>query len=422
MAYPIQFLSLQKSELLYEVELRGGSGDSVQDLRKQITKLMQINGYTSDEILESHLEPSDDLKAVKESLSKAQNNITALKAKFEKNLCSRTENLLNHLYHRINRITNIPEVSELYKTCVSHFNILFKDFSTIKDRSSPAVTQTSTCVNASESSKTLTSCDHNVLSDISKIKFSGKTCVRSFIEKIEEFCISRGINYDKILFFAFEIFADDALHWYRCIKDNVKSWDDLSKLLKDDFSTQDYDYRLLEEIRSRTQGANENITIYLSIMHGMFSRLQKSISKEDKLEILLHNIRPCYASTLASSNITSIDDLKRICRKYEIIQSRLVQFREPPGITANTIAPEFAYNYNSQSENSPSAKLTYNNNSLKLPNTISTNKYCPRCRCNSHSLKECSKARFIICFKCGKNGVRFPDCPICNPKPSSSKN
>lgn len=55
-------------------------------------------------------------------------------------------------------------------------------------------------------------CERNLISDIGKLKYSGKTCVRAFIQKVEEFVISRGITYDKVLTFAYEIFTDDALH------------------------------------------------------------------------------------------------------------------------------------------------------------------------------------------------------------------
>lgn len=96
--------------------------------------------------------------------------------------------------------------------------------------------------------------------------------------------------------------------------------DNLVTILKKDFDQADFDYRLLSAIRGRTQGEQENITVYLSIMAGLFSRLSKILSNDDKLEILLHNIRPCHASTLASvTEISDIDTLRCLCRNYENI-------------------------------------------------------------------------------------------------------
>ncbi|XP_028156956.1 uncharacterized protein LOC114350381 [Ostrinia furnacalis] len=435
MSYPIKFFSLQKAELEYEVELRGGSGDSVSDLRKQISKLTHIE---PEDILESHLEPNEDLKFVKESLLKSQNNIITLKTKFDKNLFLRTETLLNHLYHRINRITNTPEVADVYKVCTSNFNSQYKDLTVLKSQLSISNAPSTSATSNVDSPAISVSCERSLTSDIAKLKFSGKTCVHSFIQKTEEFVQSRGISFEKILSLAYEIFTDDALHWYRYNKDRVGTWQELC----------DYDYRLAAEIRSRTQGEKENIIIYTSIMHGLFSRLSKPFSDEEKLEVILHNIRPCYANTLAASpEIKSIDDLVSICRNFENIQSRFSSFQEPPRASSNTLAPEFAYkhsttftnnNYKNQ-QNKPYSNYKSNNNTnyknttvaaiqsennsepddINNVNVITPNPsqgFCRRCRINGHTLKTCRKDRYIVCFGCGKKDFKYPNCPDCNPK------
>lgn len=448
MSYPIKFLSLQKAELQYEVELRGGVGESVQELRKQIVKLSQL--LPSEDILESHLDPVDDLKEAKESLLKSQSNLTNLKSRIDKNLLSRTETLLHHIYHRINRIEVIEEVRDLHKVCTSSLNSQLKELSTLKPSSSnpkPLTSVTDTTIDPSTLSVT---CERSVFAEITKLKYSGKTCVHSFIQKVEEFVQARGISFEKILSLAYEIFTDDALHWFRYNKNRINSWHELCVLLKEDFSSNDYDYRLMSEIRSRTQGDQENITIYFAIMHGMFSRLSKSLSENDKLDILMHNIRPCYANTLAASPcIKSIDDLKSVCRNYETIKSRFSQFHEPPKLTSSTLAPEFAYksdlnytkfnqqpkynNYNKpynqknnyiytpkhnsnykETFNSDNTNLSKDNGIAAISTEVPRTVFCPRCRSNSHSLGACRQKRFPICFRCGKKDVRYPDCPDCN--------
>lgn len=458
MAYTIKYLSLQKAELEYEVLLRGGSSGSVQELRSQIAKF----STPAEDILESHLDPSVDLVAVKESLQKSQTMIVSLKSRFDKNLFLRTENLLHHIYHRANRISNVdPSLADQYKHNCALFNNQYRDIMAMKPHSAPE--------SPSEPDTAPVTCERSLNSDLAKLKYSGKTCVLSFIQRVDEFVCARNIGKDRLLKFAYEIFTDDALHWFRCIKEKVRTWDEVVSLLRQDFGQRDYDYRLLAEIRSRTQGELENITIYLSIMHGLFSRLTKPLSEQDKLEIILHNIRPCYASTLAAyPDISDLDTLKRICSNFETIYSRQSLFHEPPRATSETLAPEFAYskqqkvnNYNNNKHNpqinSYSKYRNYNNNSnnYSQPNysnkynhnyTRSTqerptpinavhaapshsnhgphtqNKYCPRCRSNSHSLRECRQPHFPICFKCGKKDTRYPDCTNCNPQPSTSKN
>lgn len=453
MAYPIKIFSLQKAELEYEVAIRGGTiGESVSDLRKQIVKLITL--VPSEDILESHLESVDDLKGAKESLIKSLNNITTLKSKFSKSLYDRTETLLNHLYHRLNRVdSSSAEAGELYKICITNFKSQYKDLLSMKPQAdNPAQTSASSELK-NEQVNVSVSCERQSHAELSKLKFSGKTCVRSFIQKAEEFMMSRSIPKEKMILFAYEIFTDDALHWYRHIRDKINTWDEVVLQLKQDFSENDYDYRLLAEIRSRTQGELENIVVYISIMRGMFSRLGKPLSEQDQLEILLHNIRPTYASTLASSpDITSIEGLQNSCRRYENVQSRLKQFREPPKVNADTLAPEFAYtkqstNYNNTNKNQynynkinyhktyPNSNnynsYNYNKNASKPTTTLQVNEitdtsidtinqmYCPRCRTNTHTLGSCDQPHFLICFKCGKKDVKYPQCPNCNVTPKN---
>lgn len=442
MSRKIQFLSLQKTELEYEVAIRGETpADTIVGLRKQI--MQQIKCLPSEDILESHLEPKEDLKGAHSSLIKTQNKLQQLKTTFDRSLYLRTENLLNHVYHRLSRIdpTTTEDVKS-QKDLTSHLKHMTKELNSLVPPTdyNPTISNTEEPVYNPATNIAVT-CEKSVTADLSKIKFNGNTCVRAFIERVNEYMLARSISEEKILSYATEIFTDNALHWYRSIRESTTSWNDVIVRLKQDFDQFDYDYRLLAEIRARTQGEHENIAIYLSIMHGMFSRLTKKVSEDEKLEILLHNIRPCYASTLAASGeIKTISTLRSLCRNYELFQSRLSQFQEPPKVTADTLAPEFAYTRPSTSQNiynkpkttyvnsyHQSRSYNFQDNKSNVPvHAIETPKaskglpYCPRCRSYDHSLKTCSAPKFLICFKCGKKDVTYPDCPDCE-KPANYK-
>lgn len=462
MSNDIKFLSLQKTELAYEIEIRGETpAATVQELRKQIVKLVQL--FPSEDILESHYGPIEDITAVEDSLTKVDKNLKTLLSTPDKNLYDRTNNLLNHIYHRLNRIdcSDQPESLPACGESMKRFQRLRSQLLTIKPHSSitfPDVPENPT--------HTTVSCDRSLTSDLSKLKFNGKTCVRAFILRVTDFIKARNIPSSKIFSFATEIFTDDALHWFRSIQDNVTTWEGVCDRLRDDFSQFDYDYRFLTEIRARTQGERENITIYLSIMSSMFSQLDRKLSNEDMLEILLHNIRPCYANVLTSNpDIKDIDTLRTICKNYEKVHARLSQFREPPKISSETLAPECAYSHASTSTvNNKPFKPNYQNHynqsylqqrytkshSYYKPNNNSNHnkftessppdnhcgsvdllqpvetiisgpirKFCPRCRVDTHNLRNCTAERKIVCFRCHKPGFRFPECPDCQ-KPSAS--
>ncbi|XP_026737713.1 uncharacterized protein LOC113500956 [Trichoplusia ni] len=322
MAFPIKFLLLQKSELLYEVTIRGEVPvDNVTELRRQITRLTQK--YPPEDIYESCLDFVEDCNGFAETLEKVKNNITLLKSDTQKSLVDRTQSLLHHLHYRLQRIVPplTPEHNKLLNNLKSTYNTLSSHFADILKSSGPSVegvTASKVDSLAEGITKIAVTCDRGLSSDISKLKYDGKTCVRAFIQRLNEFRTAKEVSDTKMMNAATEIFTGDALHWFRSVKSHVNSWDELLVLLKDDFDIVDYDYRMLSEIRNRSQGNAENITIYLAIMEGMFSRLSKPMSEVDKLDIILHNIRPCYANILATSpDITSVNHLRTLCRNFE---------------------------------------------------------------------------------------------------------
>lgn len=431
MAYPVKFMSLQKAELEYEVAIRGETpAATVQELRKQIAKCGPL--FPSEDILTSPFEPTEDLNGVVDVLEKV--NVCLESTSLDKNTLLRTQNLLNHLYHRFNRIACDVKIQEDYDQCVNLYKKTTTKLATLNESALDPLATNNDCSSATPSTpvNVTVTCEGNI-NKFLKLKYDGKSCVRAFIQRCEEFCQAKNISLDKVLTNATEIFTGDALHWYRSIKDTVSVWNDLAVSLRRDFDQSDYDYRLLAEIRSRTQGESENIVIYLSIMSGLFSRLTKRLSEEDKLEIILHNIRPIYANTLSSaSEIKSIDDLRTLCRNYETVQSRFTQFKEPPKPCLNTLAPEFAYS--GQSSNKTFSKFKFNDNNnfnkdfskhnsnpnkfnsynytnrtyvhaVDASNFNTNHRYCPRCRNNTHSLRQCTNKE-MICFTCGVRALK----------------
>lgn len=439
MSYDIKFLSLQKNELAYEVEVRGEvPANKLEDLRKQISKLCRI--FPSEDILCSPFDPARDAAALEESLDKLEKNHKSLLVKYDKSLFGRSKALCNHIYHRMNRIdcSSHPESLDIINALLERFLTLQPFFKESDYTPSVGVVDAES---VPANTPLVVSCTKN-FGELATLKYDGKSCPRAFIQRVDEFVRARSIPASKVLAFATEIFTHEALHWFRAVQGQVSSWDELKVKLREDFGHADYDYRFMSEIRARTQGERENITIYLSVMAGMFSQLSKSLSEEEKLEILLHNIRPCYASVLTSATaIESIESLRVLCRNFEDVQSRLAQFQEPPRPSSSTLAPEFAYLQaglpdsskpksfpNERSDNRFQAnqfqaskpfhnnnnyRSQGNNNSRPVHSVQVRNKFCPRCRVDTHGLRNCTVERKIVCFRCGRPDVRFFDCPDC---------
>lgn len=424
MSYLIKFLHLQKSELQYEVTIRGEvPAHTVLELRRQVCRLTQL--YPSNDIVDSCLEWSDDMKGISDTLNKIKANLDNLSLEMDESLMDRTRSLLNHLFHRIRRleqpdtsesITKLKLIKNTYDEYTNLFSSLVEPEDKFKDSVCAPLEVRKSTLGADKLNVTV-HCDRGLSADIAKLKFDGKTCVRSFIQKLKEFRLAKNVSDEKMMTFAYEIFTGDALHWFRSVKDDIKNPEDLIMRLQQDFDVFDYDYRMITEIRNRTQGELENIIVYMAIMRGMFSRLSNPLTEKDQLEILLHNIRPCYSNVLANCpDVSSILQLQTLCRNYEQVKARSENFREPIASTSKTLAPEFSYttpnkNYNNFKPYPNSINKTSTNNKVFA---ISQPKFCYRCRVDTHSMRECTADRVIFCFKCGKKDVRSTECPVCN--------
>lgn len=431
--YPINFIHLRKAELEYEVLIRGGMSGTCLSLRSQINILSKE--YGCEDISESGLDESEDLSAVKVTIDNFQSCLSEISTKAG---YSRALSYKTHITYRLARIKpSSPEnvsikqkLDSLFKSAVAELNNLeakYGSTATHSDNTNAESTNTNITV----------SCKNHVQS---KPKYDGKSCVRSFIQKIEEFRISKKLDKNDMLDFAYDIFTEDALHWFRHVKQGVSTWDQLLEQLKMAFDINDYDYRLLSEIRQRTQGGTESITIYISIMSGLFNRLSTKLSDQEKFDIISHNVKPIYTEVLAISNVQTLEQLESVCRNYENYKARAATYQEPTKGQLQTLAPDFVYS-KPNSKYTPSTYNSFKNNnyrnyqqSYKNPSTDSQGSkpvsmiytktqqvtaptpFCPRCRVNTHSLRKCTVERFPICFKCGDKGVTFPNCTKCNPK------
>lgn len=428
----IKYLNLTKPELVYEVSIRGVEPkDRVEDLRSQIIKL--VSNYPADEVLDSCYEVEIDLTEIKQTLCKVGCNLDSLEQRFSKPLFERTKTYLNHVFYRVERIHKpvIPELSQAYTQVDKLFAEYLVRFDKFVSQSEvpkfvtvdpPSVKIANSdsdvdcpLVQPLKSDAIKVICDRNSSTEILKNKFDGKSCVRAFITRVEELRKARGVADSKMLCLAPEFLIGDALHWFRSVKDGISSWSDLLECMREDFDVFDFDYRLMAEIRARSQGEDENITIYLAIMHGMFARLSKVVPESERLELILHNIRPCYAGVLANcSYISTIGELREVCKNFERINARYANFKEPSNCNSS-LAPEFNY----------VPKKDVKNKFTNRVASLGQNKFqCFKCGEKGHTVNTCPKCKGgssssfkspYRCYRCGLQGYTITNCPKCSP-------
>lgn len=225
-----------------------------------------------------------------------------------------------------------------------------------------------------------------------------------YLMRLEELCETRGISEERLFQGSAELFTGDALTWFRSVKAGLSDWYTLKNLLTEEFSSIDYDDRLLREIRERTQGAHESVSLYLAIMQNYFNLLTKPLVESEKIKIVRFNLKPNFVTALALEEFVTFSDLKRRCKVLEYSFLRASEYKEPPKATNTTLAVDLAY----KGKSTP-----------KVEAVDTSPVFCVRCRISGHSLNQCESKEFV-CFSCGNKGFTRVNCPNCKKLDSSS--
>lgn len=258
------------------------------------------------------------------------------------------------------------------------------------------------------------------------LKFAGdkkSLSVTAFFERVEEMRVARNVSKEILLNSGIDLFEGRAYEFYTDCRGIVSSWDELVRLFKEEYQPVYYSEKLLDEIKRRTQGQDETIGTYLAIMSRYFQRLQCSISEEAKLSILLRNIAPIYRNQLGAVDITSIVQLRSLCKRIEL---RLHSGEYvPPPRKAQSLEPDLAYIGLEESIDALNLQAAAPGTSAdlacapRLQPSIGRERQdvvCFKCGVAGHRAIGCASrtAEKRHCFKCNKVGFTVRNCPTCS--------
>lgn len=260
-------------------------------------------------------------------------------------------------------------------------------------------------------------------------KFNGESnLLFSFLNRVDELAKARNVSKDDLLSSAADLFTDKAYIWYKSIASSVKDWEHLVSLLKTYFLPLDFDDRIWDDIRGRTQGKKEPIHIYIAVMQTYFNHLQKPVHDSTKLKYIRKGILPHYNERLSVvvTPITTVEHLLDWCRKIDECQQYANEYHSPP--KTSNLCPELVYlssepststsdiSVNTISNNKDESRLNKNTfhknfqkNSYSKSNDATT-KICWNCRKINHSFRYCTAKRTKFCFKCGKQNETTKSC------------
>lgn len=259
--------------------------------------------------------------------------------------------------------------------------------------------------------------------DVSRwnLHFDGNGSVNDFLDRVEELRTSRGVSKAQLLRAAPELLTKDALLWFRT--GHFASWDELVTKLRNDFQPYDYEFMLWDEIRRRTQGSQERVVNFVSIMENLFRKLPSIPSEASRVQLIKRNLLPCIQSRLATVPINSLTELLQYGRAVEETEARVQRFVPPPTNYRHLLEPSLAYHKPSSNPFVTvvdHVKETPQSESLldtPVPQvdvvTSKTPSICWNCKQSGHRFRQCSKPRRKFCFKCGRDNVASWEC-VCS--------
>lgn len=428
---------LLQDELVYELAVRGISEvGNCESMRKTLRELLRLEKLGKTFV--SCLKPIPINEEVVICTNKVQ-EVVSLIEKFEgaDSAYKKIESKLCHIIGRVERLK--PEKDEDVKlrsellsqalSCSSDLEDKMEDFKKLRNLpTDPVLLESLNVASASTPVRhESVSANDNVtlaqntsvnkcLRDIEKlnVKFSGdvtKLSVNAFLIQIEEFCTARNVPKCQLFLAAAELFDEPAKSWFRAKKRaGLDSWDNLVVELKEEFQPYDYNDRLWEEIKHRTQGTNEPIGIYMAIMNNLFSYLTFSVPEHVRVKILRKNILPYLQSQLSNvAEIASEVELLGLCKTIEKNKASIDSY-VPPSKSKSKIEPDLSY-----------VDIKTKPTCTSVETKPKSDMECWNCNQHGHIAKFCRQRKRKHCYRCGKQGFTKYDCPDCNKKSGNGK-
>lgn len=461
-------------ELDYELKIRSVvSQRNVSDKRKMLGTLLNKENMSRRSVIDDNIVKRLDLVIEERDIHKSLLSIADIISDFEGSAQDSTflrmKSRLSHVSSRIQRL-KIDDTDaamktfkdESYATCLTLESDLHEKISKNTDQPSasfncsfqqPFVNIPAPIVN----------CSGNIpaIGDW-QIKFNGESKhLYNFLERISELAQSRKVKDEDLFNSAAELFIGDAFIWYKSIKHTVNSWPSLVDRLKKDFFHSDNEDNLWEQIKLRKQKRNESVAVFIAHLQILFSRLLVTPAEVTKVKHIRKNLLPEYITQLALTEVNTVDDLAKHCRKLEEASylrnkqniselNNIDTFGQGPSSSKNSSSsynsfenkkyhnPNLIKNdkssyhknenkpgssKNPSSQNKSRLKISEhpcntnpsyqkNDSTAKVSNDVKI--ICWNCELPNHLFMYCKAKRNIFCYKCGMKNVKSKDCFKCS--------
>lgn len=270
-----------------------------------------------------------------------------------------------------------------------------------------------------------------------RLKFNGTTSVTDFLDKLEEMRISRNVSKKQMFDSVSELLEADASIWFRFAKSQIVDYDDFIKQMRCTFLPKNYEERIWDMLKRRTQGPTESVPIYVAYMENLFAKLTSKPCEATRVSFIRGKMLPHIQMSYAGKSIITLALLITIGREIEEISLSAQEYRAPFLAPRNSVEPGLEFQRPTTSRIStlepelnvlPSEIIPSVNIQNTLPNppqylsdisvyplkSTPSSVRCWNCGQNGHVRVNCTQPPRKHCFKCGVPGVTVKTCNNCS--------
>ncbi|XP_062702524.1 uncharacterized protein LOC109403640 [Aedes albopictus] len=253
-------------------------------------------------------------------------------------------------------------------------------------------------------------------------KFSGDSNpvpVVDFLRQVEILSRSYQVTPDELRMHAHLLFKDDAYVWFTAYESQLATWDMLLIYLKMRYDNPNRDRFIREEMRNRKQRPNELFSAYLTDLEAMSQRMTRKMTREEKFDIVVENMKISYKRRLALEPVNSIEHLAQLCYRFDALEANLYAPRSVMKPALNAIDCDEEYDKDS-GDDEEACLLALQPKNLRKRNTNgpkdksekeNSQLLCWNCRQSGHMWRDCNRKKGIFCHICGAPETTAYRCP-----------
>ena len=178
-----------------------------------------------------------------------------------------------------------------------------------------------------------------------KLQFDGKRdhSAEEFLLRVNECRSGTRLTELDLLDTLPHLLSGLALQWYRLERPRWAGWREFLVAFRRRFGGVNFQLRVREEVRRRTQGPDEAITDYLVGLRHIMNYVSPPYSLEEQVDFAYANLHPNYRSKIERDQIRSLEELEAKGEQLEAARLLSREYRPPPS-PRDSLFPEHAYN------------------------------------------------------------------------------